>query len=62
MDLLIRQTKTEIINLLNGKPLPIEVKRLLLAEVLSEVSMKSNEIINQQLADERADQEEKDNG
>lgn len=36
--LLIRDTKNQIINFLNARDIPLEVKRLILADILTEVT------------------------
>lgn len=53
MDWLIRKAKISIINLLNGINLPMEVKRLLLVEILDEVTKKTEEMIKEQLEAEK---------
>lgn len=49
MDYEIRKMKNQLVGVLNNAPLPIEVKRLALAELLREVEQKANEIISQQI-------------
>lgn len=49
MDYEIRQLSNQLIDLINSKQLPIEVKRLVLAEIYSKVSAEANkQIIEQQ--------------
>lgn len=62
MDKEIRQMKNDIINVLNEARLPIEVKRLVLAEVMSEVKEKANEVILNQIAETQEESEVNDNG
>lgn len=60
MDLYIRETKNTIINYLNSRNLPLEVKRLLLADILTEVEAKADEEIKIQLS--ARESEEKHDG
>lgn len=47
MDCQIRSFEDEIISSINASNLPIEVKRLVLAEILHKVEVESNKIIRQ---------------
>ena len=59
----IRQFKESIVAITNTCPLPIEVKRLVFSEVLSQISQAANEMIareKQQAESEKAEQSETD--
>lgn len=47
MDLLIRAFEETVVSVVNGSDLPLEVKRLVIAEVLHKVEVESNRIILQ---------------
>lgn len=49
MDLEIRRFKQGIIQFINDSTLPLEVKRLVLAEVVNMVTSASDEVIKQQV-------------
>lgn len=57
MDCQIRDFEDEIIGVINDSDLPIEVKRLVLAEILHKVEVESSKIIRQ-----AKESEVKDNG
>lgn len=56
MDKEIRELKNALVGVLNSTRLPIEVKRLVVAELLKEVTDKANEVIASQLT-EREEEE-----
>ena len=56
MDREIREMKNNLVGVLNSTRLPIEVKRLVVAELLKEVTDKANEVIAGQLT-EREEEE-----
>lgn len=59
----IREFSQAIINFVNGSQLPIEVKRLALADILRQVDSASSEIIRSEIADRNMNnKEEQDNG
>ena len=41
--------KNSIINYINGNPLPIEVKRMVINEISSEIKEKADEVIREQV-------------
>ena len=47
----IREFSQAIINFVNGSQLPIEVKRLALADILRQVDSAASEIIRSEIAD-----------
>lgn len=49
MDYLIRTMKNKIISNLNETEIPMEVKRLVLGEILREVSIASESVISEQI-------------
>lgn len=49
MDYLIRTMKNKIISDLNETEIPMEVKRLVLGEILREVSLASESVISEQI-------------
>lgn len=48
MDLTIRAFSNQIVEVLNGNPLPMEIKRLVLEEVLTKVTAEANRQITEQ--------------
>lgn len=55
MDLEIRQFTNAIINFINQSPLPMEVKRLALKDILAQVEDETNKLLQEQLkAQEKA--------
>ena len=59
----IREFSQAIINFVNGSQLPIEVKRLALADILRQVDSATSEIIRSEIADrDMNNKEEQDNG
>jgi len=52
MNLKIRQFEDDLVNLINSNDLPIEVKRIILQDVLQIVENKANEIILKELSSE----------
>lgn len=48
-DLMIRAFREDLVRLINGVPLPMEVKRLVLKEIYQDVSEKANASINESL-------------
>lgn len=51
MDLEIKLLRKKLIDLLNDSNLPMEVKRLLLAEILAEVKEATDKVIQEQIAE-----------
>lgn len=49
LDLAIREMKNSIINYINNNPLPIEVKRMVINEISSEIKEKADEVIREQV-------------
>lgn len=49
MDLEIRQFTNTIINFINKSPLPMEVKRLSLKDILAQVEDETNKLLQEQL-------------
>lgn len=63
MNLEIREFSQAIINHMNKSTLPMEVKRLALMEILSQVSESSNEVIRAEIMErDRKEQEQKEMG
>lgn len=59
----IREFSQAIINFVNGSQLPIEVKRLALADILRQVDSAASEIIRSEIEDrDMNNKEEQDNG
>lgn len=59
-DLRIRSFKNKMINMMNDEPLPLEVKRLVLVDILNETSRAADESIKnaiQTAATEKSDSE-----
>lgn len=57
MDKDIRELKLKIIAVLNESELPIEVKRLVLAEIYREVESLAEQVISQQIKEEKENAE-----
>lgn len=53
MDLQIREFSQAIINFINASTLPMEVKRLCLAEIMEQVNRESDACINAQLSERK---------
>lgn len=53
MDKEIRAFQTTIVNDINGAQLPIEVKRLVICNILQELSAKADFVIQSQIEQER---------
>lgn len=60
MDLEIRRFKQSMVQLINDTNLPLEVKRLVLAEVVSMVTSASDEVIKQQIVESTKENPEDD--
>lgn len=69
-NLKIREFSQAIINFVNDSPLPIEVKRLTLVEIVHQIDSAANSILQREIAErdrleqekEEQEQEEQDNG
>jgi len=57
MNTKMRALEDDIISLLNGSDVPIEAKRLILADLLNIVTKKADEIIAQEIKAEREEKE-----
>lgn len=55
----IRETKIKIIDMVNEIALPLEVKRMILAEVMAELESATNREINSLLEERKKDRERK---
>lgn len=60
MDFYIRETKNAIINYINTRDIPLEIKRLIVSEILTEISGKADEVIREQI--KAKESEEKHDG
>lgn len=58
MDKDIRELKLKLVNDLNSAGMPIEVKRLVLAEILREVERLSEQVIAEQIKEQSKEEEE----
>lgn len=54
MDLQIRQFQTGLIDYINKSTLPMEVKRLVIKDILLQIERASNEFINQLIKEQEA--------
>ena len=64
-NLKIREFSQAIINFVNDSPLPIEVKRLTLVEILHQIDSAANSILQREIAERdrmQQEKEEQDNG
>lgn len=59
MDLEIREFSQAIINFINANTLPMEVKRLCLAEITEQVNRESDACINAQLSERKNAEKER---
>lgn len=56
LNLIIRRFEQKLISCINDEPLPIELKRLVLKDILEQVEAESNKAINRELTDESVKQ------
>ena len=56
MNLIIRRFEQKLISCINDEPLPIELKRLVLKDILEQVEAESNKAINIELTNESVEQ------
>ena len=56
----IREFSQSIINFVNASQLPIEVKRLALKDILSQVEAETNKVLTEEIRDREEKQGEKD--
>ena len=56
LNLIIRRFEQKLINCINDEPLPIELKRLVLKDILEQVESESNKAINRELTNESVEQ------
>lgn len=56
LNLIIRRFEQKLINCINDEPLPIELKRLVLKDILEQVEAESNKAINRELTNESVEQ------
>ena len=61
MDIKIREFRGKIIQLINSEQLPMEVKRLVVVDVLNELTTATNEVITQLLQQKNVEGKEKEN-
>ena len=64
-NLKIREFSQAIINFVNDSPLPIEVKRLTLVEIVHQIDSATNSILQREIAERdrmQQEKEEQDNG
>lgn len=64
-NLKIREFSQAIINFVNDSPLPIEVKRLTLVEIVHQIDSAANSILQREIAERdrmQQEKEEQDNG
>ena len=64
-NLKIREFSQAIINFVNDSPLPIEVKRLTLVEILHQIDSAANSILQREISERdsmQQEKEEQDNG
>lgn len=59
MDLQIREFSQAIINFINASTLPMEVKRLCLAEIMEQVNRESDACINAQVSERKNAEKER---
>lgn len=62
MDIQIREFRGKIIQLINSEQLPMEVKRLVVVDVLNELTTVTNEVITQLLQQKNVEGKEKEDG
>lgn len=60
MNLIIRRFEQKLINCINDEPLPIELKRLVLKDILDQVESESTKAINKELLDESVNDSEEE--
>lgn len=53
MNLGIRQFQNELINMINDNPLPIEVKRLVVKDILSQIKTEADKLVTAELEAEK---------
>lgn len=61
MDIQIREFRGKIIQLINSEQLPMEVKRLVISDVLSELARATDDVIVQLLQQQNVKGKEKEN-
>lgn len=57
LDLRIRSFKNKIINIMNDEPLQVEIKRLVLGEILAETTKLADDEVRAQIAAYKQEQE-----
>lgn len=55
MDLMIMRFREKLVQDINESPLPLEVKRLVLSEIITKVEIATNEAIQKELKEEEED-------
>lgn len=55
MDLMIMRFREKLVQDINESPLPLEVKRLVLSEIITKVEIATNEVIQKELKEEEED-------
>lgn len=57
MNTKIRLLEDQIVAILNGSDVPIETKRLILSDILNLVTKKADEIVSQEIKEQREEKE-----